>query len=845
MKNVKTITFCLVLFYCLCTNTIFAQNVPTWNIEYKEDIFSKDALLDLRYLNETTAGENGFIKLADDGKSFLTGNGKPIRFWAVGGGDSGKRMNPAQLANYARFLAKIGVNMIRYHGAIFSKKQGSEVAEVDMEEIDAIWKVVAAMKKEGIYTVISPYWAGFTTNVPENWGLGQYKGNTQPWALMYFNEKFKTAYKKWVEVLYTQPNPYTNIPLKDEPAVAIIQIKNEDSLLFWTIQGVKSDLKELIEKKFYDWAIAKYGNEQAITTAWGGATTPADNLAGKTLGIYLIYDATIPQSGGKAKRVSDMVQFLSEHQRNFYAEIVAHYKKIGCKQLTNAMNWKTASNVYLNDAERWTNEVTDVMAVNRYYDPQHTGENNGWRIDPGHKYVGSSILLKPEQFPINIKQSFNKPFMVTESAWNLPHKYQSEGPFLISSYMSLTGIDGYFWFAPSSSGIDPFPYFDFTNIDGQKAMYRWTVSTPGQVSMFPANALLYRKGYISEGSTIVLEERKLTSIWERKIPIIAEENSFDPNRDSWDNMGSATETEIAPIAYLAGAVKVKYDAQTDSKTIAPNLNQLVNLKDKTVISNTNQLKWDYKKGICTMNAPSAQGVTGFLKAASPVTQLSDVKIISDNEYATVQVVAMDEKPIKDSERILIQVGTIYRPTRWSETPDKVRIGNTDIDGFRITNTGVMPWQAQNTRVTVTINNTNVKSAHLLDIYGVISKEIFLEKTSNQVSVQLPENTMYMILNTTAPTITVNSIEDGGAGNARINFYPNPTNNELFVNLPSQVSSQNALHISSIDGKLVATYHNLAVGTHHISTQVLAEGIYYIEFLEQGRPPLRKKLIIKK
>ncbi len=836
MKKIIVI-ICIFLFG---TPFLSAQ---TWNVEYKEDVFSKDALLDLRYLNETTAGETGFVKLSADGKSFLTGAGKPIRFWAMNGAEIGKQMSNAQLASYARFLAKMGVNMVRYHGAIFSKANTSDINAVDMAEIDGIWKVVAAMKKEGIYTVISPFWAGFANDIPETWQLGEYKKGVQPWALMYFNDRFKNAYKKWCEILYTRENPYTKIPLKDEPSVAIIQIKNEDSVLFWTIQGVKSDLLKLIEEKFYEWAIAKYTTNQGITTAWAGATTPTDNMANKRLGIYLIYDATVPQSGGKAKRVNDMVQFLSEHQRKFYEEIVTSLKGLGCKQLINAMNWKTASSTLLNDAERWTNEATDVMAVNRYYDPQHTGENNGWRIDPGHRYVGGSVLFSPEQLPINIKQSFNKPFLVTESGWNLPHKYQSEGLFLISAYMSLTGVDGFFWFSATTSGIDPFPYFDFTNINGQKAMYRWTASTPGQVSLFPANALLFRKSYVSEGSTVVAEERKLTSIWERKMPIIAEENSFDPNRDSWENMGNTTQTEIAPIAYLAGPVQVKYGTEADAKTIAPNLNQLMNLKDKIVTSNTNQLKWDYKKGICTMDAPSAQGITGFLKSASPTTQLTDVQIVSQNEYATVNVVAMDEKPLKASEKILIQVGTIYRPTRWDETPAKVRIGDKDIDGFRVINTGVMPWQAQNTNMTVTINNTNVKSAYLLDIYGVVSKEIFLNKTATQVSVQLPENTMYMVLNTNPPTVTVNGIEEDGSANARINLFPNPANSEIFINILPQVSSQNILRVMSIDGKIVATYKNLNTGMNSLNTSSLANGFYCFEFVEQGRPPIQKKIII--
>ena len=89
-----------------------------WNFSYPGDNFTNNALLDLRYLNEKTAGENGFIQLSADGNSFQTENGKPMRFWSINGGDGTKSMSDAELAKFARFLAKMGVNMIRYHGSI-------------------------------------------------------------------------------------------------------------------------------------------------------------------------------------------------------------------------------------------------------------------------------------------------------------------------------------------------------------------------------------------------------------------------------------------------------------------------------------------------------------------------------------------------------------------------------------------------------------------------------------------------------------------------------------------------------------------------------------------------------
>ena len=52
-------------------------------------------------------------------------------------------------------------------------------------------------------------------------------------------------------------------------------------------------------------------------------------------------------------------------------------------------------------------------------------------------------------------------------------------------------------------------------------------------------------------------------------------------------------------------------------------------------------------------------------------KLSDVTIVSKNDYACVTVVSLDDKPIATSRRILAQIGTIARPTGWKEKPMRI------------------------------------------------------------------------------------------------------------------------------------------------------------------------------
>ena len=281
------------------------------------------------------------------------------------------------------------------------------------------------------------------------------------------------------------------------------------------------------------------------------------------------------------KRLDDQMRFFAETQRAVYQEFYDHYRNLGCQQLINAGNWRTASAARLLDLERWTTLPAEVLALNRYYDPGHFGPNSGWRIERLHHYRGESAMHFPHRLPVNVKQVSGRPFVITESGWNLPNKYQAEGPFLVAAYQSLTGLDGFYWFNPSATTYDDDPYWPyFGRINGEEPMYRWTASTPGQIGMFPANALAYRRGYIRQGEAVVREERSIQSMVERDLPLVTEEKSFDPNRDEYDPNPVAGDTELSPLTYLTGPVKVTYESEVPQSYVSPNLDQLADISNK-------------------------------------------------------------------------------------------------------------------------------------------------------------------------------------------------------------------------------------------------------------------------
>jgi hypothetical protein len=718
------------------------SSTGTWPFLPEHDTFRAGALLDLRNLNEKVAGQSGFIRLADGGESFVLGNGEPVRFWGVTTYVQRDRSSE-DLAHHARFLAKRGVNMVRLHGHMDPKDKNARLTDVDDKAIDEAWKLVAAMKKQGIYVTISPYWSANLKQVPSAWGIDGWPENQGPFGLLFFNPKLQEGYKAWLKALLTRPNPYTKIPLAQDPALAVIQLQNEDSLLFWTAQSIKGKQAELLGRQFGDWLQAKYGSLGAAFKAWANDKVQEDRPDEGIVGLLMVWEWTQAREGGRKRRLDDQLQFYAERMYGFNREIERYLRaELGCKQLVNAGNWKSADAVKLDDAERWSYTANEVLAVNRYYSPVHIGPDRGWRIDPGDSFEDASVLLRPRELPVNLKQAAGHTMMITESHWVPPLGYQSEGPFLVAAYQSLTGVDVFYWFSTGES--------EWSNQDrgawDSASRAKWAIATPMVLGQFPAAALVFRKGYLKEGQPVLEEHRSLRQIWERVPPILAEDPGYDPNRDLGDTARrSGLKGSVDPLAFLVGPVKVHYDSDPAQTKLA-DLSGFIDHKNKIVRSNTGQVRFDYEHGVCTIGAPAAQGVTGFVKTVAPV-ELNTVTIDSENTYASVLVVSLDGAALSQSRSALIQVGTRARPTGWVQRTATFAgdDGKQTFHGKQVVSTGTMPWVVEDTKMTVTVKNPELRKAKLLDINGNVRGDLNVVTSAGAVKLSLPKDGMYIVL----------------------------------------------------------------------------------------------------
>jgi hypothetical protein len=94
----------------------------------------------------------------------------------------------------------------------------------------------------------------------------------------------------------------------------------------------------------------------------------------------------------------------------------------------------------------------------------------------------------------------------------------------------------------------------------------------------------------------------------------------------------------------------------------------------------------------------------------------------------------------------VQVGTLARPTGWTVLPTRARINGKQSDCFRILATGKAPWQVENADATVTIANSRLTKAVLLDINGRATQaQVEVKQSGGKATVVLPANTIYLVL----------------------------------------------------------------------------------------------------
>jgi len=609
-----------------------------WAFEPDADSFGSDALLDLRGLNEKVAGESGFIKAVGDG--FQLGNGTPVRFWGINTGHKLLDADESTLQNTAARWAKMGINLVRIHGGMFDRS-GDDPTLIDLHHLERLHHVVQVLKQHGIYTHISHYFP-LWMQLKASDGIAGSAIGKHPFTLPYFEPRMQEIYRDWVkQILATKVDGKA---LVDEPAVACVEIINEDSLFFWTFGAASlgPGPLETLENQYAAWLEKKYGSLKSAFAAWGKEQHARDNVASKRAALLDAWNMTRDGMKGddKRKRMTDQIAFLATTQRDFYRDTAAYMKELGCNAPISASNWTTADNLALGGVERWTYMATDVVDKHGYFGGKHEGDAAGYSVREGHKFADACALTDPESVPISYLQMAGKPHIFSEIAWNKPNRFIADGDLLVASYAALQGVDGYIWFTAEDGNW-------LNNGNG-----KWTWMMPGEIGQSPATALQYRRGDVQESAPVVRQVSSDADVLALKGTGIVEGKNVDFRIDQALNSSDAGQlASFDPLTCFVGRVERSFEK--GEKPEATDLSKFIDRQGKTITSVTGELQWSYGDGLLTVNTPKSQAVTGFLSKAGTV-KLGDITITSKMEYGTVHVISLDDQPLAMSRRILVQ-----------------------------------------------------------------------------------------------------------------------------------------------------------------------------------------------
>jgi hypothetical protein len=246
---------------------------------------SKNAT-DVSYLNPAPLQEKH--RITTRGGHFYDQTGRRVRFLGANLTFGANFPDKADAEKIAARMHKFGFNMMRLHHMDGQKapwglwdKKFPDLQHLDAEQLDKLDYFVAQMKKNGVYVDLNLHVARkFTAadGFPEAEKL-PHNGKVTAW----FEPRMVELQRDFAREMLTHRNPYTGLTYGQDPAVALIEIQNEDSLLDAARDGQMAELpdhyKNMLLAGWNRTLGAKYKSTDALLAAWN-ANVPD---AGKNL----------------------------------------------------------------------------------------------------------------------------------------------------------------------------------------------------------------------------------------------------------------------------------------------------------------------------------------------------------------------------------------------------------------------------------------------------------------------------------------------------------------------------------------------------------------------------------
>jgi hypothetical protein len=237
---------------------------------------ASESVTNISWLNDKPAGRDGFVHVKD---GHLFAGEKRLRIFGVNTCFAANFPDKAMAPKVAARMAKFGINCVRFHhmdmmsapGGIFAK----DGRTLDPGQLDKLDFFIAELKKNGIYADLNLHVSRTYPDRPR----AEKKGNPDfDKGVDNFCAAMIALQKDYARDLLTHVNAYTGNRYADEPAVALVEINNENAFGFQWWAGQMDDLpkpyREELESLWAAWILKKHGSDEAARKAWSAGAEP-------------------------------------------------------------------------------------------------------------------------------------------------------------------------------------------------------------------------------------------------------------------------------------------------------------------------------------------------------------------------------------------------------------------------------------------------------------------------------------------------------------------------------------------------------------------------------------------
>lgn len=313
-----------------------------------------------------------------------------------------------QAAQLARRLRALGVNLVRLHGldALSSAGDGGPTGlltsgpfpTLDEQAVDRLRDFLEQLRENGIYADLNLHVSyQFRPEIDHTQALpngGPWPNQSKP--LLLIDETAIALQARYAQMLLER------LRGAGEPALALVEINNESSLVYHWMDGT---LERLVTGRLQATLVAEW---RRYCQAHGVARCAEDN------GI-------VPFNTGDSSKAAAFLQFLSEKDKRYVDTVAAAVKHVNPDLLVlgSQMNFGSLANFRSFSA---MDVLDDHFYVDQYQFPRGMWRWDNWQITDRSNIATGLVPLLGAAF----YRSFDKPFLITEFNQPWPNRQSSE-----------------------------------------------------------------------------------------------------------------------------------------------------------------------------------------------------------------------------------------------------------------------------------------------------------------------------------------------------------------------------------------------------------------------------------